>query len=298
MTDGTLYIVATPIGNLEDITLRALRILKEVDYIAAEDTRHSLKLLNYYGIVKPLISYWSEREKIKAEEIVAKLHEGLSVAVISDAGTPGISDPGAVVIKRAIEEGFAVVPIPGPSALIAALSICSLPHEEFTFMGFLPSKEVQRQKKLVELKYEPRTLIFYEAPHRLFASLLDMEAIFGPREAAVIKEITKLHEGIVRGTLPVVREALKHLKIAGEYVVLLDGDRKEGMTKTGSLESETLFEERMEEALSEIKSLMKKGRGRKEAVKIVSEEYSLSKNELYDRSLGGGTGHDKDKRIS
>jgi 16S rRNA (cytidine1402-2'-O)-methyltransferase len=284
--DGTLYIVATPIGNLEDLTLRALRILKEVDYIAAEDTRHSLKLLNYYGIVKPLISYWSEREKVKAEEIVAKLREGLSVAVISDAGTPGISDPGAVVIKRAIEEGLAVVPIPGPSALIAALSICSLPHEEFTFIGFLPSKEVQRQKKLAELKHEPRTLIFYEAPHRLLASLLDMEAILGPRETAVIKEITKLHEGIARGTLPAVRDALKRLTIAGEYVVLLDGDRKEGMTKTGSLESQRLFGERMEEALSEIKSLMKNGRGRKEAVRIVSEEYSLSKNELYERSLG------------
>ena len=295
MADGTLYIVATPIGNLEDITLRALRILKEVDCIAAEDTRHSLKLLNYYGIVKPLISYWSEREKVKAEEIVAKLREGLSVAVISDAGTPGISDPGAVAIKRAIEEGFAVVPIPGPSALIAALSICALPHEEFTFIGFLPSKEVQRQKKLVELKHEPRTLIFYEAPHRLLAALLDMEAILGSREAAVIKEITKLHEGIVRGTLPAVREALERLTIAGEYVVLLDGARKEGAAKTGTPESERLFGERMEEALSEIKSLMKKGRGRKEAVRIVSEEYSLSKNELYDRSLGGAAGHGRDE---
>ncbi len=280
MTDGTLYIVATPIGNLEDITLRALRTLKEVDYIAAEDTRHSLKLLNYYGIVKPLISYWSEREKVKAEEIVAKLREGLSVALISDAGTPGISDPGAVVIKRAIEEGFAVVPIPGPSALIAALSICSLPHEEFTFIGFLPSKEVQRQKKLVELRHEPRTLIFYEAPHRLLAALLDMEAILGPREAAVVKEITKLYERIVRGALPAVREALERLKIAGEYVVLLEGARKEGVT--------------IEEALSEIKSLMKKGRGRKEAVRIISDEYGLSKNELYDRSLEGAAGHGKD----
>jgi len=296
LADGTLYIVATPIGNLEDITLRALRILKEVDYIAAEDTRHSLKLLNYYGIVKPLISYWSGREKVKAEEIIAKLREGLSVAIISDAGTPGISDPGAVAIKRAIEEGLPVVPIPGPSALIAALSICSLPHEEFTFIGFLPSKEVQRQKKLAELRHEPRMLIFYEAPHRLRAALLDMEAILGPRETAVIKEITKMHERIVRGTLPAVREELEHLTIAGEYVVLLDGARKEDVTKTGTPESQRLFVERMEEALSEIKSLMKKGRGRKEAVRIVSEEYSLSKNELYDRSLEGAAGQEKDDR--
>jgi 16S rRNA (cytidine1402-2'-O)-methyltransferase len=275
LADGTLYIVATPIGNLEDITLRALRILKEVDYIAAEDTRHSLKLLNYYGIVKPLISYWSEREKVRAEAIVSKLREGLSVAVISDAGTPGISDPGAVVIKRAIEEGLAVVPIPGPSALIAALSISGLPNEEFTFIGFLPSKSVQRKKKLIELKHESRTLIFYEAPHRLLDALLDLEAVFGPREAAVVKEITKLHEGIVRGTLTAVRAALEHLMVAGEYVILVEGEgvREGGMT--------------MEEALSEIKSLMKKGLGRKEAVRTIAEEYGLSKKELYDRSLGG-----------
>jgi 16S rRNA (cytidine1402-2'-O)-methyltransferase len=273
---GTLYIVATPIGNLEDITLRALRTLKEVDYIAAEDTRHSLKLLNSCGIKKPLISYWAEREKVKAEEIISKLREGSSVAVISDAGTPGISDPGAVVIKRAIVEGFAVIPIPGPSAVIAALSISGLSTEEFVFLGFLPSKTVQRQKKLTGLKHEPRTLVFYEAPHRLIASLLDMEAILGLREAVVIKEITKMHEGIVRGTFPYIREALEHLTIAGEYVILVEG----------MPESDRSFESRMEEALSEVKSLMKKGGGRKETVKIVAEQYGLSKKELYDNSLG------------
>jgi 16S rRNA (cytidine1402-2'-O)-methyltransferase len=295
LADGTLYIVATPIGNLEDLTLRALRILKEVDFIAAEDTRHSLKLLNYYGIVKPLISYWSEREKVRSEVIVSKLHEGLSVAVISDAGTPGISDPGAVVIKRAIGEGIAVVPIPGPSALIAALSISGLPDEEFTFIGFLPSKAGRRQKKLTELRHEPRTLIFYEAPHRLLDALMDLEAVFGPREAAVVKEITKLHEGSVRGTLTQVREALEHLTTAGEYVILVEGFGKEGMTKTGTLETQRLSGERMDEALSEIKSLIKKGLGRKEAVVIVAEEYGLSKKELYDRSLEGNRVSEKEK---
>ncbi len=284
--DGTLYIVATPIGNLDDITLRALKILREVDYIAAEDTRHSLKLLNSCGIRKPLISYWSEREKIKAEEIVSRLREGSSVAVISDAGTPGISDPGAVVIRRAIEEGITVVPVPGPSALIAALSVSGLSTEEFTFIGFLPSKKVQRQKKLGELKYEPRTLVFYEAPHRLAEALLDMEAVFGPREAVVVKEITKLHEATVRGTLTAVRAALEHLTIAGEYVILVEGARKEGPAVPGTPESQRLFGARMEEAVSEIRSLMKMGRGRKEAVKIVAEEYGLSRKELYDRSLG------------
>lgn len=282
---GTLYIVATPIGNLDDITLRALKILKEVDYIAAEDTRHSLKLLNSYGIRKPLISYWSEREKIKAEEIVSKLLGGHSVAVISDAGTPGVSDPGAVVIRRAIEEGITVVPVPGPSALIAALSVSGLSTEEFTFIGFLPSKTVQRQKKLGSLKYEPRTLVFYEAPHRLLEALLDVEAIFGPREAVVVKEITKLHEATIRGTLTAVREALEHLTIAGEYVILVEGARREDPATAGTPDSQRLSDARMEEAISEIGSLMKTGRGRKEAVKIVAEEYGLSRKELYDRSL-------------
>ncbi|MBF0559629.1 MAG: 16S rRNA (cytidine(1402)-2'-O)-methyltransferase [Nitrospirae bacterium] len=271
MADGTLYIVATPIGNLEDITLRALRTLKEADYIAAEDTRHSLKLLNYYGIEKPLISYWSGREKVRSEVIVSKLREGLSVAVISDAGTPGISDPGAVVIKRAIEEGLTVVPVPGPSALVAALCISGLPGEEFTFIGFLPSKPVQRRKKLTELKHESRTLIFYEAPHRLIETLLDMETVLGPRAAAVVKEVTKLHEGVVRGELADVRGEVEHQTIAGEYVIVLEGAREAGISA--------------EEALGEIRLLMKRGVGRKEAVRTIADEYGLSKNELYDKSL-------------
>ena len=271
MPSGKLYIVATPIGNLEDITLRALRILKEADYVAAEDTRHSLKLLNHYGIAKPLLSYWSEREKARAETIISKLRDGYSVAVISDAGTPGISDPGAVVIKRAIEEGFTIVPIPGPSALVAALSISGLPNEEFTFIGFLPSKAGRRQKKLEELKRESRTMIFYEAPHRLIAALTDIEDVFGPRQAAVVKEITKLHETILRGALTSVIEALGDMTIAGEYVIIVQGAPK--MTIT------------MEEALIEIKSLMKKGHGRKEAARIVSGAYGLSKKDLYDGSL-------------
>lgn len=271
MADGTLYIVSTPIGNLEDITLRALRILREADYVAAEDTRHSLKLLNHYGIVKPLISYWSGREKVRAEAIVSKLHEGFSVAVISDAGTPGISDPGAVVIKRAIEEGLAVVPVPGPSALIAALSISGLPGEEFAFIGFLPSKPVQRRKKLNELRRETRKLVFYEAPHRLMETLRDMESEFGPRATAVVKEITKLHEGVVRGAFADVLNELEQTTVAGEYVIVVDGAGETVMTA--------------EEALSEIRLLMKRGVGRKEAVRRVAGEYGLSKNELYDRSL-------------
>ncbi|MCE5312515.1 MAG: 16S rRNA (cytidine(1402)-2'-O)-methyltransferase, partial [Nitrospiraceae bacterium] len=164
---GILYIVATPIGNLEDITFRAVRVLKEVDAVAAEDTRHSLKLLNSLGISKPMISYWSEKEKARAEEIISMLLKGRSVALISDAGTPAISDPGTVVVKRAVEEGFSVIPIPGPSAVAAAVSVSGLPSDEFVFIGFLPQKEAQRRKKLQTMQHEGRTMVFYEAPHRI-----------------------------------------------------------------------------------------------------------------------------------
>ncbi|GER94269.1 16S rRNA (cytidine(1402)-2'-O)-methyltransferase [hot springs metagenome] len=268
---GRLYIVSTPIGNLEDITLRAIRTLKEVDFIAAEDTRHSRKLLNHYGITKPLISYWSEKEKIRSKEIMEKLCSGLSVAIISDAGTPGISDPGAVLIKEAIDKGIDVIPIPGVSALIAALSVSGISTEEFTFIGFLPAKAAQRQKKLNELVFEQRALIFYEAPHRILETLRDMEEIFGSRYIVLAKEITKIHEEILRGTIPEIIDMLETKTIAGEYVIIAEGSKREKI--------------QVDEALKEIKSLMKKGKGRKEAVKIVAGQYGLSKKELYDKSL-------------
>jgi len=269
---GTLYIVSTPIGNLEDITLRALRVLKEVDVIAAEDTRHSLKLLNHYGISKPLISFWREREKLKSADVLERLYSGQSVALISDAGTPGISDPGAVLIKKAIAENIQVVSIPGPSALISALSLSGLPTEEFTFIGFLPSKKSQRQKVLKDLCLEPRTLILFEAPHRITDTLKDMEEIFVERKAAVIKEISKIHEGVLRGSISEIRSKLEKTKIAGEYVIILEG-KSEGKRIT------------TKDILLEIHSLMKKGLKRKEAVKKIADAYKLSKKELYDKSL-------------
>ena len=275
MTDGKLYIVATPIGNLEDITLRALRVLREADIIAAEDTRHSLKLLTHYGISKPLISYWSEKEKIRAGEILEKLRAGLSVALISDAGTPGISDPGAVLIRQAVEEKIDIIPIPGPSAFVAALSVSGLSTEEFSFAGFLPSKSGPRLKRLEELKHEMKTLIFYEAPHRLLQALSDMREKLGDRKAALAKEITKLHEEVLRGPLSEITDALDTRMIAGEYVILVEGFHVDRLT--------------IDEALSEVLSLMKKGLGRKEAVKTVAESYGISKKELYDRSLSVNT---------
>jgi 16S rRNA (cytidine1402-2'-O)-methyltransferase len=273
---GILYIVSTPIGNLEDITLRALRILKEVDVIAAEDTRHSLKLLSHFGISKPLISYWGEKEKVKAEETIRRLNEGQSVALISDAGTPGISDPGSVLIRRAIENGIAVVPVPGPSAFIAALSLSGFSTESFLFLGFLPPKTAQRQKILKELSLEKRTLVFYEAPHRIVETLSDMASILGQRKAVLVKEITKLHEETIRGTIPQILAQMETAKIAGEYVIVVEGRPEESELSP-------------DDALAEIRALMKKGLGRKEAVKRIAEEYGMSKKALYDLSLSRGS---------
>ncbi len=274
MSTGILYIVATPIGNLEDITLRALRVLKEVDVIAAEDTRHSLRLLNHYGISKQLVSYWGEKEKVKAEETISLLKAGKNVALISDAGTPGIADPGSVLIRRAWEEGIRVEPVPGPSAAVAALSVSGFSTEEFIFSGFLPAKQSRRKKLLEELSREKRTLVFYEAPHRILESFDDIAEIFGDRNTFLVREMTKLHEELMRGDAVGVRKRLESAVTAGEYVIVVEGRRDE-KNPAG------------EEALKEIESLMKKGFGRKEAVKRVAEEYGLSRKELYDRSLSG-----------
>lgn len=271
MGQARFYIVSTPIGNLDDITLRALETLKKVDFIACEDTEHSLKLLNYYGIKKTLISYWSEKEKVRAEEIINKIKSGHSVALITDAGTPGISDPGAVIIQRAIEENIEIIPVPGPTALITALSISGLPSEEFTFIGFLPVKQVQRRKKLLELSSEKRTLVFYEAPHRILQSLHDMLEVLDDRRACIARELAKMFEEVLRGRLSELIEKLENSKIAGEYVIVV-----EGITETPQT---------VDEALKEVKELMKKGKGRKEAVKIIAELYGLSKKELYEKSL-------------
>lgn len=267
---GILYIVSTPIGNLEDITLRALRVLKEVDLIAAEDTRHTQKLLTHYSISKPLISYWGAKEKVKAEEVLRHLAEGKSVALVTDAGTPGISDPGVQVVKRATEEGFEVIPIPGPSAVTAALSVSGL-SGEFLFIGFLPPKRTQRVKKLEELKYERRTLVFYEAPHRLLDTLADMLDVFGNRYTVLCHELTKLNESIYRGDLKDVYESLLEEPIAGEYVLVIEG-------RVDSTEAES-------DAVQEVLKLMRQGMRRKDAVKKIARQYGMSQKSLYDQTL-------------
>ncbi len=268
---GVLYIVSTPIGNLEDITLRALRVLKEVDVIAAEDTRHTRKLLSHFGISKPLISYWGAREKVKAEEVLRHLAEGRSVALVTDSGTPGISDPGARVVRRAAEEGYETIPVPGPSALTAALSVAGMTGE-FLFIGFLPPKATQRRRMLQELKYERKVIVLYEAPHRLLDTLYDMADILGDQRYGVVcHELTKLNERIYRGQLGDLYEILKEETIAGEYVIVVEGS-------TSRVES-------MEDALKEVLRLMKQGMRRKEAVKKIASQYGLSQKELYDLSL-------------
>src|ERR1700745_4210368 len=198
---GTLYLVATPIGNLEDITLRALRILKEVDQIACEDTRHTQKLLNHYNIQKPLVSYHEHNEMTRSPELVLAMEQGASVALVSDAGMPLVSDPGYRLVTLAIRHRIPVVPIPGPSALLAALSASGLPSHEFLFVGFLPARTGERQRALERLRIEDRTLIFYEAPHRVAETAADAFAILGDRPACIAREVTKLHEEFLRGKL-------------------------------------------------------------------------------------------------
>jgi len=221
---GTLYLVATPIGNLADITHRALQVLSDVELIACEDTRHTHKLLNHYGITTKTISYHEHNEQQRAAELVERLKQGANIAVVSDAGTPAISDPGYRLVRAAIENEIPVIPVPGPSALIAALIAAGLPTDEFFFAGFLPSRTSARRARLNELQSVPGTLIFYEAPHRLAATLKDAYEILGEREAVVARELTKLHEEIRRGRLSeLTADYADHQNdIRGEIVVLID----------------------------------------------------------------------------
>lgn len=219
--NGTLYIVATPIGNLEDITFRAIRILKEVALIAAEDTRHSRKLLNHFGIATRLTPYHDHNERLKTDYLLERLRGGESVAIITDAGTPCIADPGYHIARTAAAEGIKVVPIPGPSAIITALSAAGLPTDRFAFEGFLPPKQGKRKSRLAELRHDTRVLVFYEAPHRLAATLADMTDVFGEREAVVARELTKIHEEFCRGSFAELAARYADEPVKGEVVILV-----------------------------------------------------------------------------
>lgn len=268
---GTLYIVATPIGNLEDITLRALRILQAVDLIACEDTRQTLKLLRHYGIRRPLVSYHEHNQRKRAEELIARLKEGRSVALVSDAGTPLLSDPGEVLLERAIAEGIPVVPIPGPSAVTTAAMAAGLPVDRFLFVGFLPARRGPRRAELERLKTIPYTLIFFEAPHRLAETLADMCEILGARPAVLARELTKVHETFERATLAELAERVAAAPVKGELVLLVAG-------ATGACPTEvdaTTLAERVKAVMSVT------GLDAKTAIRRVAEEYGVSRREVY-----------------
>jgi 16S rRNA (cytidine1402-2'-O)-methyltransferase len=223
---GILYIIATPIGNLEDITLRALRILKEVDLVAAEDTRHTGILLKHFEISKPLISYFEGNELKKRELILSRLQKGENIALVSDAGTPGISDPGFRLIKLAIENEIPVIPIPGPSAIITALSVSGLPTDSFIFKGFLSHKSKKRRDQIQQLKELRETLVLYESPHRINQTLQDIFEILGNREMVLARELTKIYEEILRGTVSEIINQIKDKKLKGEITLIISGKKR------------------------------------------------------------------------
>lgn len=272
---GCLYVVATPLGNLEDITLRALRILRGVDWIAAEDTRHTRKLLQHYSIAARLTSYhdWIEREK--APRLVEALCAGKSVALVSDAGTPGIRDPGFHLVRAAIAAGVRVVPVPGPSAVVAALSASGLPAHRFAFEGFVPARATQRRKWLQSLRDEPRTWVCFEAARRLSATLADIAATLGQRQVVVARELTKVHEEFLRGNAAELVRALEARQepLRGEVTLLV-----EGASASPSPGTEPLWQVEMEAALA-------RGLSVRDAARLVAERHPISRREAYQFGL-------------
>jgi 16S rRNA (cytidine1402-2'-O)-methyltransferase len=269
-----LYIVATPIGNLEDITLRALRVLKEVDVVAAEDTRHTQILLSHYDIHTPLTSYHEHNEKTKSQQLVTRLVRGQNVALVSDAGTPAISDPGFRLIAQAIRAGVRIIPVPGASALTAVLSASGLPTDRFVFEGFLPARKTQRRERLQTLRDETRTLIFYEAPHRLKDTLGDIRELLGNREAVLAREVSKIHEEFLRGPVSELVLALGSGDIRGEVTLII----------SGSSGLPGVSEDRLKAEILELKG---KGLRVKEIAEVLGEKFGYPKKEIYRLALHG-----------
>ncbi len=271
---GTLYIVSTPIGNLEDITHRAVRVLAEVDLIACEDTRHTRKLLNHYNIDTPTTSYHEHNERERAPELLNRLQKGSNLALVSDAGTPGISDPGFRIAKLAAENGIPVVPVPGPTALIAALVASGFPSDQFFFGGFLPARSNQRRTRFAEVSSIPATLIFYETPHRITESLKDAREMLGERAAVVARELTKLHEEVLRGTLGELAAKFASLDDArGEMVLIIDRNviaTEEGPTDLSGL-SKLVAE------------LEEQGADSRTALKQAARQLGISRDDAYRR---------------
>ena len=268
--NGKIYLVATPIGNLEDMTFRAIKVLKEVDVIAAEDTRHTLKLLNYYEISKPLISYHRHNEDIKTDFLIQKVLNGENIAIVTDAGTPGISDPGEEIVKEAIKNNIDVIPIPGACALINALIASGLNTKQFTFYGFLPLNKKLRKKSFEKIKKENKTIIIYEAPHKINKTLNDILENIGDINCVIAKELTKIHEEFFRGKISEIINILNEPK--GEYIILLDLN-KEDKEENGEIENMT--EEEQYEFYE------KQGLSKKEIIKTIAKNKNVNKNEIY-----------------
>jgi 16S rRNA (cytidine1402-2'-O)-methyltransferase len=270
---GCLYLVGTPIGNLEDITLRAIRILKEINQIACEDTRHTQKLLNHYDIHKSLISYHEHNEITRAPELVVAMEAGAKIALVSDAGMPLVSDPGHRLVTLCVRHKIPVIPIPGPSALLAALSASGLPNEEFLFVGFLPNRSGERRRALEHLRIEDRTIIFYEAPHRVAETVADAQEILGDRTACLAREVTKLHEEFRRGKLSEIAQSLAERPARGEITLLIAPEEK---TATGAQAGTSQsIAARVEELMHQAKL------DRKEALKVAAKERGLTRRAAY-----------------
>jgi 16S rRNA (cytidine1402-2'-O)-methyltransferase len=268
---GTLYLVATPIGNLRDITFRAVEILKTVDLIACEDTRHTRKLLTHYGISNRLVSYHEHNEQERAEELAARLEEGKSIAVVSDAGTPAVCDPSFRIVQKALIIGAPVVPVPGAAAFLSALIISGLPTDSMFFGGFLPSKKSERQKRLAEVREIPATLVFYETPHRLAKSLADCAEVLGDRKAVVARELTKLHEETIRGNLEELSVIFSEKPVKGEIVLVIDREENQ----------KPKSDDRRPNSLSLRVRELEKDFDHKTALKKAAKEFGLPRSEAY-----------------
>ena len=269
LQQGTLFVCPTPIGNLQDITLRVLDTLKKVDFIAAEDTRHSRKLLNYYDITTPMISYHEHNEKKRIAELLDKFKEGKSGALISDAGMPGISDPGQILIKQCLEENIKVDVLPGPNAALTALVLSGMPTDSFVYLGFLPSGRSERRKILEKASTLSYTLIFYEAPHKLIRTLQDIHDIMGDRKAVVTRELTKIHQNVHRGKVSLLIEEFKTTPPRGECCLLV-----EPYVEIIDSGEPSLW-------LKDMKRFINEGNDNKEAMKIVAKKYGISKRDVY-----------------
>lgn len=269
---GTLFVCATPIGNLSDMSERFVKTLSEADLVAAEDTRHTLKLLNYLEIKKPMISYYEHNKRERSEVIIGKLKEGLNVVLVSDAGTPAISDPGEDLVALCHDEGIRAVAVPGCCAAVSALSVSGLPTGRFCFEGFLTVNKQGRRERLEEVRDEMRTMIFYEAPHKLLSTLKDMYSVFGERRISLCRELTKIHEETVRTTLSEAIEHYSENTPKGEFVLIVEGAEKKAEVFT-----ESVFDE--------LKRLISSGEDKKEAIKSVAKRRGIPKKEVYAEAL-------------